>query len=198
MKTEHVWTMHDAAIFRGCSPSKVSKDVRRGLLSLTEDKKIDPFDPVNREWLRSRNLAPGGRPVETEGGETDSDERPGSRRAAKLEAEIANKIAATEKIELFNAQARGDLLPREMVTAFANAFGTGARTYLLALAGRITPRILASVKSGNDGAVQEMLESEVSDSLERALAMGDAAVVTLADEWPDDEPEEEQEGDSDT
>lgn len=189
MKTEHVWTMHDAAIFRGCSPSKVSKDVRRGLLRLTDDKKIDPFDPLNREWLRSRNLAPGGRPVTTENGEPESDDR----RGAKLEAEIANKIAATEKIELFNAKARGDLLPRDMVMAFANAFGSGARTYLLALAGRIAPRILAAVKSGDDTSVQEMLEAEVSDSLERALAMGDAAVVTLSDDWPEEDPEEDEE-----
>lgn len=108
-------------------------------------------------------------------------------RLAKLRAEVLRIESATEKIELFNATARGDVLATGMVMAYASAFGSGCSIYLTRLPQRIAPRLVAAVQSGHPETVLQLLEEEIDDSLQRALAMGDHASDAIVSAWEEDE-----------
>lgn len=182
------FSYHDCAIFRGCSPSKVSRDIRKGLLRATDDKRIDPFEQLNREWLRARNVSVGGRPASDV---DDEDEEDSSLSREKTEAEIRYKKAATDRYELQNSKSRHDLIPREMVVAMAGAFSSGIRTYLLGLPARISGTLVAKVKSGGETDVQPYLEAELADSIERALSMGETTSAAVLEHWGDEDEDEE-------
>ena len=98
----------------------------------------------------------------------------------KLQWDIKYLQARTVERELKNAQSRSELIPYEAVMEYAGAFSAGVRTYMLPIGNRLAPRVVASVKAGQETKdIQAMIEGEVSQAIARALEMGEAAVNEL-------------------
>jgi hypothetical protein len=164
--------------------------VHKANLPRTESGKYDLDNPEVYDWVKGRSRASRKQRAQTE----ETSDRGEDLEQEELEWKIRYLQARTDERELKNAQARSELIPQQGVTEFAGAFATGIRTYMLPMANRLAPRIVAAVKSGDDeAAVQNLIESEVSDAIERALGMGEAAIEELkaqVDEEGDDEADD--------
>lgn len=170
----------------GVSRQRMGAVKKKGRVAPGADGKYDTDDPLNRTYIRehfARELADAA---------SEDDEDAENLTREKTEADIRYKRVAADRYELQNAKSRNELIPREMVVAMAGAFGSGVRTYLLGLPARIVGTIVAKVKSGNDDDVQPYLEGELSDSLERALSMGETSVDAVLDGWNESDDDEDE------
>jgi phage terminase Nu1 subunit (DNA packaging protein) len=172
----------------------ITQAVKSGIVRKTEDGTYDPRDTINHEYIKAALVRGRTRRRKDEARPTDGD--PDDLRQLEIQ-DLQEKIRyTTERADeraLMNAKRRGELVPTDVVIEYASNYATGVRTYLLQIGNRLSPRILAAAKSGAElEEIQEMIEAETADAIERSLAMGDAAVTALAEQMPD-EPEEESE-----
>jgi hypothetical protein len=146
-------------------------------------KRFDPKVEVNRLFIERSRAEQG----KDDAGELEAaEESPTNIKqlyADKLEAEIRRINEQRRQYELNNAERVKALVPFEMVTEQMGAFASGIRTYLLPLGQRLAPRIVATIKSGgSEKEVEQYIEDEVADVIERALALGEKAVDEVTED----------------
>lgn len=83
-------------------------------------------------------------------------------------AQTLQRIAAIRASEQKRRRDEGELLDRDAVASQIAVFGSALHTNLLQLPKRITPRIVALARSGEDRAVEEKLRDEIASAIEKA------------------------------
>ncbi len=145
----------------------------------------DLDNPKNARWIEKRPHA--GRAKDS----SASDPRL-SLEDQKLKADIALKHRQARKLDRQHEVDMQRLIPSDIAAAWLGAYGSGTRIHLLDLPGRLAPRLhAAALSGGSPEELRDMLASEIEDSLERALSMGEQAtrevVAMHAEEEGDDE-----------
>jgi hypothetical protein len=111
--------------------------------------------------------------------------------ADKLQAEIQRINEQRRHYELDNAERARSLVPIQFVTEQAGQFASGIRAHLLPMGTRLAPRITATLQSGGtEQDVQQLIEDEVEDVINRALSLGEKSLDELVAQTPDDEDEQ--------
>ena len=83
-------------------------------------------------------------------------------------AQTLQRIASIRASEQKRRREEGELLDRDAVASQIAVFGSALHTNLLQLPKRITPRIVALARSGEDRAVEEKLRDEIASAIEKA------------------------------
>jgi phage terminase Nu1 subunit (DNA packaging protein) len=184
----------DLADLLGVSSQRISQAKRLSDIVSEPDKSIDTDNPVNRAYIRAhfyREYMQERRTDDEDGDSLVELER------EELEEKIRYTSERADERALMNAKRRGDLFPRDLVLEYFSGFASGLRTYILPIPVRVAPRIEAALKTGSGDAV-EIMEAEIRDGIERAIALGKGALreasETIDEEEIDDEVEDDISG----
>jgi hypothetical protein len=175
---------------RGSKIAELARTTRQAVskadLPRTDSGLYDLDDPTIKEWIKGASRR--SRKQRTQ--ESDSADRSEQEdlERQKTEAEIDYLRERTIKEAIGNAKQRNQLVPIESVTEYAGAYASGVRTYLHPLGNRLAPRVVSAVQSGSgQDEIQQLIEDEVADAIERSLAMGNRAIDELMEQWPEDD-----------
>jgi hypothetical protein len=176
----------------GVSRQAIHKAEKQGRLYRDPvTRRFDPTTEVNRLFIE-RSRAEQGRDDTREF--EAAEESPTNIKqlyADKLEAEISRINEQRRHYELDNAERARSLVPIQFVTEQAGQFASGIRTYLLPMGQRLAPRITATLQSGGtERDVQQLIEDEVEDVINRALSLGQKSLDELVAQIPDDEDDQ--------
>jgi len=158
----------------GTSRQAVFMAVKRGLFAPDSPGFFDEKDPAVKHWLQSAQGRTGERvarqstvtdkPVEHDGDvpeETNLDER-------KKLADIRLRDAQSRALDMRHLREKEILIPREMVVRKIAALDIGLKNAFLSLPRRIAAQVYATAISGDEMAVERLLEKEMSSALARA------------------------------
>lgn len=186
-------TIDKLADLRRVSVRSAYKAKAAGKIVIDEESGLYDLDnPINTAWIRKRpqSGAPASKrqPSDDSGGLIDLETQ-------KLREEVLYKQRQSRKLDRDHDVAMQKLVPAEIAAAWLAAYSAGVRTHLLEIPARIVPDLIAGVQSGRTAEeLRASVASEISDSLNRAMALGDHAtreiVATIEEEGDDADADE--------
>lgn len=156
------------AALADCSEGRVTQVIREGLVIENRQGKIDPALRANKEWAETHR-ARNGKGTAARGRKLDPFEV-----ESRSEVELRKALAATEKLELQNAESRRELIRTEDDRRAWAKFYSVFTAELIPLFAKLAPEIAAALGVTDDAGilkVQELGDAAVFNLLEHAKSV---------------------------
>ena len=177
----------------GLSRQRIDQLIGKGTLRVDGDGYLNMADPLTIAWMAGRRRPAGSRhkgaqepaPLPASAASSPAGPPPADHDTGLSRGELQRRKdqALLTKYELGNARLRGELLPRDLVTAYLNRRDAVDVELAQGLPGRIAPS-LAALAGTSDPAVmlkiEERLASELYSVLQQAQRATDLWLASLA------------------